>query len=101
MQKIFKKIFQKSLHIFKFFGTTIERYDFVDMEYVFGMDSETYTPTMGIPFYTFYKKIGTSQNGNTVYAKTYVPAIEVSGLEAYFQNQTSKHSNSNGYDTVN
>ena len=27
------------------------------------------------------------KNGNNIYAKTYVPAVYVSGLEAYFKNQ--------------
>ena len=44
-----------------------------------------------IPFYAFYKAIGTSDNGNTIYAKTYVPAIEVSDMDAYFQEQQQYH----------
>ena len=43
------------------------------------------------PFYTFYKAIGTSENGNIIYAKTYVPAIEVNGLEEYFDKQAQNH----------
>lgn len=65
-------------------------YDFVGIEYVFGYNN-TGEPSDIIPFYAFYKNIGTSKNGNTIYAKTYVPAVEVRGLEAYFQNQISKH----------
>jgi hypothetical protein len=40
-----------------------------------------------VPFYVFYKHIGTAENGNQVYAQTYVPAVYVSGLEEYFANQ--------------
>ena len=50
-----------------------EGYDFVDIEYVFEYSNKNETPSIGIPFYAFYKNIGTSENGNTIYAKTYVP----------------------------
>lgn len=70
---------------------SFEGYDFVDLEYVFGYDYEHDRWTTGLPFYAFYKKIGSSENGNSEYAKTYVPAIEVSGLEEYFQSQKSNH----------
>ena len=46
---------------------------------------------MGVPFYTFYKQIGTSPGGNPIYAKTYVPAIEVTGMEEYFQKAMEFH----------
>ena len=65
-------------------------YDFVGLEYVFGRDAAG-NETVGIPFYAFYKKIGTSQNGNAIYAKTYVAAIKVSGYEEYFESQTKSH----------
>ena len=68
-----------------------EGYDFVDIEYVFEYSNKNGTPSIGIPFYAFYKNIGTSENGNTIYAKTYVPAIEVSGYEEYFESQKGKH----------
>ena len=68
-----------------------EDYDFVDIEYVFGQDKKNGNPTMGIPFYAFYKKIGISENGNDIYAKTYVAAIEVSGYDEYFESQTKNH----------
>ncbi len=72
---------------------SFENYDFVDLEYLFGRNTKSpYQETTGIPFYAFYKQISTSQNGNTVYAKTYVPAIEVRDCEAYFQSQTKNHS---------
>lgn len=48
-------------------------------------------PALGVPFYTFYKQIGTSPGGNPIYAKTYVPAIEVTGMEEYFQKAMEFH----------
>ena len=68
-----------------------EGYDFVDIEYVFEYGNKNGTPSLGIPFYAFYKNIGTSENGNTIYAKTYVPAIEVSGYKEYFESQKDNH----------
>ena len=44
-----------------------------------------------VPFYTFYKYIGENYNGETTFAKTYVPAVQVEGLEEYFQMQTAQH----------
>lgn len=67
-------------------------YDFVDMEYIFEYDIKTSMPRLAIPFYAFYKKIGTAKNGNKIYAKTYVAAIELKGYEEYFESQKSKHS---------
>ena len=77
-----------------------EGYDFVDIEYVFEYSNKNGTPSIGIPFYAFYKNIGTSENGNTIYAKTYVPAIEVSGYEEYFESQKGKHQNSWGVEKI-
>ena len=77
-----------------------EGYDFVDIEYVFEYSNKNETPTIGIPFYAFYKNIGTSENGNTIYAKTYVPAIEVSGYKEYFESQKDKHRSNWGVDEV-
>ena len=57
-----------------------DSYDCVDIEYVSGM-----------PFYVFYKNIGKSKNGNLIYAKTYVAAIEVSGYDEYFERQKENH----------
>ena len=62
------------------------------MEYVVGYDPDNET-TMCIPFYAFYKKIGTSVNGNFIYAKTYVAAIEVSGYTEFFEKQKDEHQN--------
>lgn len=75
---------------------SFEGYAFVDLEYVFGRDSTSYQWTTGLPFYAFYKKIGTSENGNSIYAKTYVPAIEVKGLKEYFQSQAENHRTGTG-----
>ena len=72
---------------------SFEGYDFVDMEYVFGDYDKTGKATKGIPFYVFYKNIGKSKNGNTIYAKTYVPAIQVSGYKEYFESQKDNHKN--------
>jgi len=64
-------------------------YDYVDLEYV--CDYETGLPNIEIPFYAFYKKIGTAPNGKLIYAKTYVPAIPVSGYTEYFEKQKENH----------
>lgn len=70
---------------------SFEDYDFVDVEYVFGWDLTAAKPTMGLPFYAFYKEVKTSENGNHMYAKAYVPAIEVSGWDECFEKQTNEH----------
>ena len=67
---------------------SFENYDFAGFEYLFDSYPQI---TTGIPFYTFYKQIGTAQNGNLIYAKTYVPAIEISGYEEYFEGQEAAH----------
>ncbi len=77
-----------------------EGYDFVDIEYVFEYSNKNEKPSIGIPFYAFYKNIGTSENGNTIYAKTYVPAIEVSGYKEYFENQKANHKNGPAYEII-
>ena len=43
--------------------------------------------TYNIPYYAFYK-----QTGEETFAVTYVPAVKVKGLEAYFKAQESWHS---------
>jgi hypothetical protein len=70
---------------------SFEDYDFVDIEYIFGHDSQANKATLGMPFYAFYKRIGMSENGNSIYAKTYVAAIEVDGYEEYFKAQEEDH----------
>ena len=67
-----------------------EDYDSVSFEYMFSSTAGGKSGDV-IPFYAFYKAIGTSDNGNTIYAKTYVPAIEVSDMDAYFQEQQQYH----------
>ncbi len=81
---------------------SFDGYDFVDIEYVCGYDDKTSKKTVGIPFYAFYKKIGTAENGNLIYAKTYVAAIQVSGYDEYFESQKTEHQNriTDDYDTV-
>jgi len=70
---------------------SFENYDFVDLEYVFEYVIDPTEASYGIPFYAFYKQIGTAKNGDLIYAKTYVPAIEVRGYEEYFESQTQNH----------
>ena len=71
-------------------------YDYVGFEYL--PEAETTSETgktqnaVWIPFYTFYKYLETAPNGSSIYAKTYVPAIEVSGLPEFFSNQMKYHS---------
>lgn len=65
-------------------------YDFVDIVYI-KETTDRGKPAALIPFYAFYKKIGIAENGNEIYAKTYVPAIRVSGYEEYFKSQESQH----------
>lgn len=77
---------------------SFEGYDYVDVEYQY--DNEEH-PTVAIPFYAFYKNIGTAQNGNTIYAKTLVCAIELSGYSEYFESQIEKHSSGVEFGTVN
>jgi len=64
-------------------------YDFVGFEYVYGKLDEN--DSQYLPFYAFSKKIGIDKNGNTVSARTYVPAFEVSGYEEYFKSQEAAH----------
>jgi len=74
-------------------GVDFEEYDYVGLEYVFGQDHHNYD-TVGVPFYVFYKLIETEElETHTVYtyAKTYVPAVKVSGLDEYFEMQKEKH----------
>lgn len=64
-------------------------YDYVSLEYEGGNNLGDLT----IPFYAFYKNIGTAENGNMTFAKTYVPAVEVEGYEEYFENKHANHNN--------
>lgn len=70
--------------------------DFANYNYVsFEYDGGFNVGVLAIPYYAFYKNIGTAQNGNMIFAKTYVPAIEVEGYEEYFINKHNNHNNSN------
>jgi len=62
-------------------------YDYVSLEYF----AERTNDFRVIPFYVFYKNIGTSENGNEIYAYTFVPAIEVSGYKEYFERHNDDH----------
>lgn len=68
-------------------GVDFTDYDAVSFTYYWSSAALSAGKTPYIPFYVFYKQIGTAKNGNNIYAKTYVPAVYVSGLEAYFRNQ--------------
>ena len=68
---------------------SFEGYEFVGMEYYFGEEDDG--SALGIPFYTFYKEIGTSENGNKIYAKTYVSAIPLLGYDEYLESQKAYH----------
>lgn len=61
-------------------------YDGVEIEYIHSMDSLIY-----VPFYAFYKEIGENEYGMPSFAKTYVCAVEVSGLDDYFEGQEVYH----------
>lgn len=69
-------------------------YELVDIVYLKSPTSQNGAASI-IPFYTFYKRIGTAPNGYEIYAQTYVPAVRVSGLEAYFDNVTADHQHAN------
>ena len=62
--------------------------DRITLKYVYG-DYEN--QRIGVPFYVFYKRIDSNKDGIVLYAKTMVPAIEVSGLEEYFAEQEKQH----------
>lgn len=61
-------------------------YTYVDIEYVSDENGMLY-----FPFYAFYKYIGKTASGLDTYAKTYVPAVVVSGYEEYFEIQKENH----------
>ncbi len=62
-----------------------DSYDYVGFEYLTGTN-------IRVPFYAFYKKISdTDEYGRAEYAKTYVCAVELSGLAEYFEAQKAYH----------
>ncbi len=66
-------------------------YEFVELVYYSGNIGETDNQNLFVPFYAFYKKIGTAQNGNSIYARTLVAAIELSGYHEYIESQAFYH----------
>jgi len=44
-----------------------------------------------IPFYVFFQDAGYDENGDPIYIMTRVPAVEVEGLEEYFEKQKEYH----------
>ncbi len=76
---------------------SFDEYDFVTMIYVTGDPSDTGS-ALSVPFYAFYKDIGEAKNGNRAFARTLVPAVEVSGLEEYFEMQKQDHGNGIEYE---
>lgn len=62
-------------------------YDYVSFEYRGGSGIGDLT----LPYYAFCKNIGTAENSNMIFAKTYVPAVEVEGYEEYFENKHANH----------
>lgn len=76
--------------------------DFVDYDYVsFEYIGHSAIGSLTIPYYAFYKNIGTAKNGNMIYAKTYVPAVEIEGYEEYFINEHNNHNTSNSNNNNN
>lgn len=74
---------------------SFDDYDYVSFEYVreYPSSENGYESRAFIPFYAFYKEIGMADNGNKLFAKTYVPAIEIDGYEEYFESQAETHHN--------
>lgn len=64
-------------------------YDFVEISYKTG----SFNTGISIPFYSFYKYLGDNENGIKEYAVTYVPAVEVDGLDEYFEKEKATHRN--------
>jgi hypothetical protein len=70
-----------------------EDYDFVGIQYLHDyiyMQGGATHIRMAIPFYVFYKVIETTDT-TTTYAYTYVPAVEIEGMEEYFAKKYSHH----------
>ncbi len=68
-------------------AVSFEGYDAVSLVYVAGGEGESEAL---MPFYAFFKAIRETENG-AVYAKTYVPAVEISGLQEFFESQEAYH----------
>ncbi len=76
---------------------SFDQYDFVTLVYCTGDPTQSGS-ALSVPFYAFYKDIGESKNGNRTYARTLVPAVEVSGLDEYFDLQKENHRNNVVYE---
>lgn len=68
-----------------------ESYDAVGFEYLMDQNPRNKESSLIVPFYTFYKLIDELDDGYKTYAKTYVPAVHVDGLDEYFENQAKYH----------
>lgn len=67
-------------------------YTYVTIEYVFDADRYLNKKERPLfPFYVFYKHLEEKENGINSYARTYVPAIQVTGLDEYFEQQAALH----------
>lgn len=62
-------------------------YDAVGYVYLYNLGTGNYV----VPFYEFYKKLDYDGEGVSMYAKTYVCAIELSGWKTYAENLLRKH----------
>ncbi|MBP3394800.1 MAG: hypothetical protein J6M38_09795, partial [Lentisphaeria bacterium] len=65
-------------------------YDYAGFEYIMG-EADSEGKRLCIPFYSFYKRLEPAQNGNERYAKTYVCAIPLTDIDAYFEMQADNH----------
>ena len=68
-----------------------ESYDAVGFEYLMDQNPRNKESSLIVPFYTFYKLIDEQDDGYKTYAKTYVPAVHVDGLDEYFEIQAKYH----------
>ncbi len=65
-------------------GRLFNSYDAVAFEYVT-------SKSMSVPFYVFYKKTDVAENGIATFAKAYVPAIELTDMNEYFESRVNLH----------
>jgi len=75
-------------------GVDFEGYDYVTLEYKslrLPITSLSTLETESYPFYAFYKKIKTLENGNSVYAKTYVCAFELGDYVGFWNSLVDEH----------
>ncbi len=65
---------------------SFDRYDAVALEYLVGGNGQA------VPFYAFYKEMNEDEStGVKQFAKTYVPAVDIEGLENYFDRYHLTH----------